>query len=254
VIFRKTTSPPTYTPLEEEDFAPHAGSDLQGYWKGAIDWNGEGDPLTVSNALPVALKIAGEPDGTYRAEFDNPMVGAVGQPASVTVNRAGIKIMLNSNNGMLHLALDDSGQELTGSWTQDGKRVPAFLKRADYRAEVVQQEIEDFSFTSPSDLQGHWRGSWGIMVGQTKVTIPFELDIAKMPDGTYSATLASLEQLGNDSPMPASSFDYSPPTVRMSWKWDKATAYEGQLENGKLVGTWYEGGGGFPLVFERTKD
>ncbi len=251
VILRKTTSPPTYTPLEEQDFAPRAGSDIQGYWKGAIDWNGNGDPMTVSNALPIALKIAGEPDGTYRAEFDNPMQGADGQPASVTVNRAGIKLVLNSNNGMLRLALDSSGQELSGSWIQDGKPVPAFFKRADYQAELVRQEVEDFSFTSPSDLPGHWRGSWDVVLGKTKVTIPFYLDIGKMPDGTYSATLASPEQLGNDSPMPASSFDYSPPTVRLGWKWANNTKYEGNLENGKLVGTWYEGGGGFPLVFER---
>jgi len=200
----------------------------------------------------VALKIAGQPDGTYRAEFDNPMQGANGQPASVTVNRAGIKIVLDSNNGMLRLALDDSGQVLSGTWMQEGKPMRAFLKRADYQAEVVRQEIEDFSFASPADLQGHWRGTWGLEIGQTKVTIPMDLDIAKMPDGTYSATLASPEQLGNDSPMPASSFDYSPPTVRLSWKWANDTKYEGDLEDGKIVGTWYEGGGGFPLVFERT--
>jgi hypothetical protein len=39
----------------------------------------------------------------------------------------------------------------------------------------------------------------------------------------------------------------------MEWKWADNTRYEGKLKNGKLVGTWFEGGGGFPLVFERSK-
>jgi hypothetical protein len=79
------------------------------------------------------------------------------------------------------------------------------------------------------------------------------LDIAKLPDGTYAAALANLDQLGNSDPIPASDFQYEPPNVRMEWKWADNTRYEGKLKNGKLVGTWFEGGGGFPLVFERSK-
>jgi hypothetical protein len=254
VMLRKTTAPPIYTPLDEEDFVQRSGSDIQGYWKGAIYWNGEGDPTNTSHALPMDLKIAGQPDGSYRAEVDNPMEGAEGQPATVTKSRGEIKLALKSNNGMLRLALDDSGQVLSGTWVQNGESTPANFKRANYEADQVRQELEDFSFTSPADLQGHWKGSWDVPIGNTKVTIPFKLDIGKMPDGSYMATLANLEQLGNDSPTPTASFDYSPPTVRMSWKWDKTTKYEGTLENGKLVGTWYEGGGGFPLVFERENE
>jgi hypothetical protein len=43
----------------------------------------------------------------------------------------------------------------------------------------------------------------------------------------------------------------SPPQLRLEWKWTGG-AFEGKLQNGKLAGTWYQGGGGFPLVFERS--
>jgi hypothetical protein len=76
------------------------------------------------------------------------------------------------------------------------------------------------------------------------------LDIAKQPDGSYSATMASVDQFGADAPVPTSDFEYSPPQLHMKWKW-QGWGYDGQLENGKIVGTWSEGGGGFPMVFER---
>ncbi len=53
-------------------------------------------------------------------------------------------------------------------------------------------------------------------------------------------------------PIPTSDFQYSPPDVHMEWKW-AGGAFEGNLKNGKLTGTWLQGGGGFPLVFERSE-
>jgi hypothetical protein len=90
------------------------------------------------------------------------------------------------------------------------------------------------------------------LFANVKVNIRFALDIAKLPDGTYSAALANIDEFNYDAPMPASDFQYSPPQVHMKWKWADG-AYEGKLENGKLTGTWWQGGGGFPLVFERRR-
>jgi hypothetical protein len=209
-----------------------------------------GNPKDAANALPIDLKIAEEPDGTYRAECDNPMQGANGQPASVTVSQGTIEVTLNSKGGMFSLVGDSLRHELSGSWIQGGQASPVVFKRADYLAEQAQQDEADYWFTSPSDLRGHWRGSWDLVLGKIKVNIPMALDIAKMPDGTYSAAIANLEQLGNADPIPASSFKYSPPNLHAEWKW-AGGSYDGRLENGKIVGTWSQGGGGFALVFER---
>jgi hypothetical protein len=101
-------------------------------------------------------------------------------------------------------------------------------------------------------LQGHWKGTWNLLFANVKVNMRFALDIAKMPDGTYSAELANIDELWHDDPVPASDFQYSPPSVRMAWKWIGG-AFEGIMEDGKLTGTWQQSGGGFPLVFERSR-
>jgi hypothetical protein len=160
---------------------------------------------------------------------------------------------INSKAGIFRGVLESAGGEIKGSWIQGGKSLPAFFKRADYQAEVAQMDVEDFSFTSASDLQGHWKGAWSATFGTNKLTIPLKLNIGKLPDGSYRATLANLEQLGNESPIPASNFEYSSQNLHMEWKW-AGGAYDGKLDNGKIVGAWSQGGGDLALVFERAKD
>jgi hypothetical protein len=79
------------------------------------------------------------------------------------------------------------------------------------------------------------------------------LDIAKLPNGSYSAALASPDQFGAEAPIAPSDFEYSTPDLHMEWQ-PMGGTYDGRLENGKLTGTWSQGGGGFALVFERTND
>lgn len=209
--------------------------------------------MDASTTLPLNLKIAEVSDGTFRAELDSPMQGADGQPASLMYSQGTVNVEINSKAGTFQGDLASAGGEIRGSWIQDGKSLPAFFKRADYRAEIARTDSEDFSSTSASDLQGHWKGAWSAAVGTNKITIPLRLDIGKLPDGSYRATLANLEQLGNESPIPASNFEYSSPNLHMEWKW-AGGAYDGKLDNGKIVGAWSQGGSDFPLVFERAKD
>ena len=110
--------------------------------------------------------------------------------------------------------------------------------------------LGDFSYTSQDDLQGHWKGTWIAPIGKFKVPIRLALDVAKQPDGSFTATLANIDQFGAEAPVPTSAFEYSPPQLHMKWKW-AGWGYDGKLENGKITGTWSEGGGGFSLVFER---
>jgi hypothetical protein len=138
-----------------------------------------------------------------------------------------------------------------GSWIQDGQYTRAFVKRADYAAEHAQDSLRSYAFASQEDLQGHWKGSWIVPFGNIKATIRYALDIAKLPDGSYSATLANIDQFGYDAPIPATDFHFNGPNLRVSWKWAEGN-YEGRLIKSKLVGTWFQNGGGFPLVFERS--
>ncbi len=120
-------------------------------------------------------------------------------------------------------------------------------------AEVSDVQTGGDAFHSETDLQGHWEAAF--ILKETPVTFPVHLalDIAKLPDGTFSATVASIYHLGNNDPRPTSDFRYTAPHLHMEWKW-MSDRFEGDLKNGKLAGIWYAGAAQFPLVFERRKD
>lgn len=246
VVFKRTTTPDSVPePLTEGDFLPGAGTDLQGYWEGAIG--------TGPDAVPMDLKIARQSDGTYRGEGDIPGQGIQGRPIIVSYNPPLVKIGPADGAGIFSGQLNEAGTEISGSLTQGGQSIPAVVRRADYQAEHAHDADKDYSFTSKIDLQGHWKGTWIAVFDGGKIKIPIRLglDIAKLPDGSYSAALLNLDEFGAEAPIPTSDFDYSPPDLRLAWKWNDDTRYEGKLAGGKIVGTWYEGGGGFSLIFER---
>jgi RNA polymerase sigma factor (sigma-70 family) len=245
VLLTRTDTPDTVLDrLTESDFTPRIGSDLQGYWEGEVG--------TGSDAEPVDLKIAEPTDGTFRAEADTPMNGTQGRPLTVTYSRPTVKLSAASGSGMFTGKINRANTEITGFLIQGGQSIPATVKRADYQAEHAHDADKDYSFNSENDLQGHWKGSWVATFGKVKVAMRLALDIAKLPDGSYSAALANIDQFGNDAPVPPSDFQYDPPNLHMKWKWADNTAFDGKLEKGKLVGTRVQGGESFPLIFERS--
>jgi len=146
--------------------------------------------------------------------------------------------------------INEANTEITGAWIQGGQSTPATVRHADYQAEHAHDADRDYAFISKNDLQGHWKGTWMVTIAKSKAPIRQALDIAKLPDGSYAATVANVDELGAEAPVPASDFEYSPPNLHQECKW-QGWAYEGKLKDGKLFGTWSEGGGGFPLVFKR---
>jgi len=230
--------------LAQDAFAPRAGSDLQGYWKGTIGV--QPDPL------PLNWRIAGRADGTFRAELDNPNQGALGQPATVIYRRPTVQLILTSRNGMFQGEINGENTEINGSWIQAGQATPASLTRSDYAADHAQDSFKDYSFHSDNDLQGHWEGGFLLREKPVKFPIVLDLDIAKLPDGTFSATGASIYDLGNDGPRPASAFEYNAPNLTIAWKWMN-DRLEGKLKNGKIVGAWINGNNKWHVVFERKR-
>lgn len=244
VLFLRTTAPDTVPDqLVEEEFAPRPDSALQGYWEGVFQ--------SGSHAVPVNLKIAEQGAGTFRAEISWPEFGAVGLPMTGSYQDALVKMTANLGLGLFQGAIKADGAEMVGSWTQAGQSIPASFRRADYRAEHAFEANEDYSFASDLDLQGHWKGSWTAMFVKTKVIIRLALDIARLPNGAYYATLSNVDDFDN-GPIAPSEFQYTAPDLHLKWKWTH-TGYEGTLKNGRLVGVWLQGGGRFPLVFERDQ-
>lgn len=247
VRLRRTTAPPPVPePLTESDFAPQPGSVLQGYWEGEVG--------TGADAVSVDLKIAQQADGTFRAEGDVPVQGIQGRPITVSYNPPVVEFRLADGAGMFRGQINDSDTEISGRFTQGGQSTPASIRRVDYQAEHAHDADKDYSFTSENDLQGHWKGTWIAVFDDGKIKVPIRqgLDIAKLSDGSYSATLLNVDSLGGDAPIPTSDFAYSPPNLYAEWK-GQGVVYRGRFENGRIVGDWVQGGGEFHLVFERQK-
>jgi hypothetical protein len=232
-------------PMTESDYAPRKDSDLQGYWKGTLK--------PGNTTLRVALKIAERTDGTFRAGGDSPDQGSKDVEAtSVTYNRPTVKVEFGGIGGVYEGTVDDSDRVITGNLTQGGQAMPLTLERAKPEtAAALDPAIEaqkDYSYTGPNDLPGHWQGT--LDVKQAGVKLRLAVNIAKMPDGKFSATMISLDQGGAE--IPANTVQYFPPNVRLEWG-AIGGSFNGKLENGKISGAWRQGGGALPLVLERDR-
>jgi hypothetical protein len=231
--------------MAESDYAPRKDSDLQGYWKGTLK--------AGNTPLRVILKIAERADGTFRVSGDSPDQGGQDiEATAITYHRPSVKVEFGGIGGYYEGTLDDSDRVITGNWMQGDKPLPLNLERAKPEtAAALDPAIEaqkDYSHTSPNDLPGHWQGT--LDVKQAGVKLRLAVNIAKMPDGKFSASMISLDQGGAE--IPANNIQYIPPNVRLEWS-AIGGSFNGKLENGKISGAWRQGGGALPLVLERNR-
>ncbi len=123
LVFEQNTNPPPFPePLTDTDFAPRAGSDLQGLWNGVIK--------TDKNGLQIVVKIAEASAGTFRADFYCPPQGGGRQPASVSYDGTIVKIITMAGYGMFEGELRNGGREMAGNWIQNGRETPTTFARA----------------------------------------------------------------------------------------------------------------------------
>jgi hypothetical protein len=239
LVLKRTTEPDAVPePLADGDFAPRRDSDLQGYWKGT---------LKAGNfTLHLNVKIAEPVKGTFRAELDNVDQGQPGQPMSVSYDPPNVKLPVMTGSGMFEGRLNGNDTEMEGNWIEGGQHFSMTFKRADWQAEQARESQKDYSHAGPNDLPGRWKGT----LNANGVKLQLALNVAKLPDGTYSCSMTSLDQGRGE--IPASTTQYFPPNLRLEWP-AIGVSFNGKLENGKLTGAWRQGGGAIPLVLERNE-
>ena len=231
-------------PITESDYASRKDSDLQGYWLGTV----KGGNIS----LRLAFKIAERADGTFRAVFNSLDQGGMDiEATAVTYQAPTVKVEFGGIGIVFAGKLDGTDRELTGNLLQAGTSTPLTLERArPETASLSDAAIEsqkDYSYTSPNDLSGHWQGTL-VFKG---LKLRSALNIARLPDGKFSCTMISLDQGGGT--IPASTVQYAPPNVRLEWP-TIGGSFNAKLENGKISGTWRQGGQIIPLVFERSTE
>ncbi len=236
----KRTAAPAYTQelLTEAEYAPRPDSDVQGYWKGALK--------AGSTLYPLVLKIAEPAKGTFRAEWNSVERGVKDLPASaVSYERPNLKIEFAGIGGLYQGVLSRGDSQIVGTWNIRGQIFPVTFQRASPLGDQVEEAAKDYSYTRPTDLQGHWHAT---LTGNER-HLQVALDIARQPDGAFSASIASRD-LGTFYAA-TRAVDFSPPAVRMEWK-GVGSAFAGELKDGKLSGTLYLGRSTHPVVFERS--
>jgi len=98
-------------------------SPVAGAWEGAI--------AVGAVKLRIGVTIAVQPDGRLTATLDSPDQGAYGLPLSDVVFGDGVlKFALRMANGSYEGRLNESGTEITGTWTQ-GMAMPLVLKKVE---------------------------------------------------------------------------------------------------------------------------
>ena len=233
VTLKRMTNPDLSEPLTEIDFTPRAGSDLQGFWKGTI----QSGPRQIGVTLKMAEPVAGK----FRAEMDRVDWGGQHIPAN-SLTREGDDIEISFQVlGSFSGKLDTAAGQLAGNWAQGGKENPATFSRVDVQAE---QALKSYIPASALDLQGHWKGTLELTNG----TLHFMVHIAKLPDGSVSATMDNPDQGANN--IQATSIQFTPPKLSIMW-FGTGNLFNGSLKNGKLTGTWRQGRIVHPMTLSR---
>ena len=245
-LVMKRTTAPSIVPdlLTENDYAPRAGSTLQGYWKGTL-----GGPVPHR----VAFKIAEPTDGNFVAEMDFLDQGASNLVvSSVTYDKPEVQVDVALLGGIFKGKLSNDGVKIAGVWTAARLPRQLSLDRADPNATRVEQAkaaaleaSKDYSYAGPNDLTGHWKG---VLVVKT-VKLHLALHIASLPNGDLFGSLDSIDQGANG--VTADTVRFSAPNAHLEWK-IIGGSYDGTIKSDKISGTWRRGGQALPLVFERS--
>jgi len=234
----RTEAPDTAASLSPQDYAPKAGSDLQGDWEGTL---GHGNL-----ALHLSLKIAEPSPGTFQAQLDDPDQGSMNLHAtSMTYLAPKVHLQWDAFNAMFDGEVNNQDNKLVGAWTQGGHKLPLTFRRAQTDATPVAEEQKDYGEGAPDQIQGHWKGD----LNASGVTLHIVFHIALMPDGSYSATMDSPDQ--GAAGIPASAVKFTFPDVRIGWR--GIGYYIGKLNEGKLSGSWHQGGVSLPLHMQRDQ-
>jgi hypothetical protein len=160
-----------------------------------------------------------------------------------------VHVEIGAVGGVFDGELADDGKEIKGSWSQAGQTLPLTIKRTDPRADRAKSAAEaakiDYSNSNPDDLTGHWKGTLNVQ----GIKLHLALHVGKLPDGSLAGSLDSLDQGANG--IPANAVSFNTPTAHLEWQ-TIAGKFDGKIQDGKLSGTWRQGGQSFPLMFVRS--
>ena len=234
---KRTTDADKTATLAPDEYVQRAGSDLQGAWEGSL--------TAGTVALHLNLRIAELTDGTFHAQMDSADQGAKNLPVTaLTYDKPTVHFEMDAINGVFDGNVNGRDNEIAGTWTQMGKKLPLTFRRAQTNSDSAAGTEPDYGQGASYQVQGHWKG----VLNVNHVSLHIVFHIAVLADGSYSTTMDSPDQGANGIPAAKTQFTY--PNLRLEWPAINGV-FTGKLDNGKLAGTWKQGTMALPLKLER---
>ncbi|HVY68901.1 MAG TPA: hypothetical protein VHH73_03185, partial [Verrucomicrobiae bacterium] len=244
VKFTHSTQPPADPSTQELSYEAVPGTkDIHGYWSGALEVPGQ--------KLNFNVKIGKTKTGEYFGELDVVDQGARGiRTSSIAREGADVKIAWGALGAQFKANLNDDGSVMDGTWTQGNHDFPLKLTRSKAPRNYDVLADKELSFSPPkgkADVNGFWSGTLRLPDAGLRLGIK----IGRKADGSYRATLDSLDQGAND--IPVGSVIFTNAQLRLELP-ALHCVYTAMLTNNNqtLVGTWDQGGHKLNLDFKRT--
>jgi len=211
---------------------PAAGP--SGHWEGTLQVPGQELKIEIDLA-----STAGKWQGTITIPAQN-MKGFPLSAVTVQGDKASFGMNGIPGNPQFNGTVSKDGKSLSGEFTQGGGTMTfAVVRTGDARIEPPPK-----STPITKDLEGSWEGSLDV----NGTTLRLLLKLSNRPEGGATGTLVSLDQGAGEAPVAAVVQTGSHVKVLIPVI---AGAFEGDLKDGQLAGTWTQGPGTLPLVFKR---
>ena len=187
--------------------ATPTAKDLVGKW--------EGTAVFGKMKFKMVLRIVETNDHRIAATIDLPEHGQRGMPiGAVLFNAPEVRIEIDPFQTAYNAELSEDLSTLNGEFEEGpgGRAIAIVFKRSNKEDEPEPEQTFTFKAGEARDIRGHWKASVEPMPGM-KLTAG--LNVGRIPDGTFKATMDILEQGAKG--IPASSVAQNEREVEMKW-------------------------------------
>jgi hypothetical protein len=218
--------------------------DLIGKWEAAIEFG--------KFKFRLILRVAKTAEGRLAVTMDSPEQGQKGAPVNALLfNHPEVRFEIDQFGTAYNGKLSADQNEISGAFEEGpgGRPISVVFKRSTEPDVPEPEKVFTFAKGEPQDIRGYWKGSLEAGPG---MTLAVGLNIGRVADGSFLATLDLLDQGAKGIPASVTS---SNKTARLQLQAFQAV-FEGKLsEDGKsLAGDWVQRGRTNVVAFARLDE
>lgn len=219
--------------------------DLAGKWIGPVEFG--------KFKFKLVLRIAKTPEGRLVTTIDVPEQGQKDAPVSALLfNDPEVRLEMDQFGTAYNGKLSGDKNEINGEFEEGpgGRPLALTFKRSNEPDAPEPKKVFTFAAGEAKDIRGYWKGSMEPFPG---MNVTAALNIGRMDDGTFRATLDLLDQGAKD--IPASSVSGGNKSAKLEWQGFQAV-FDGKLDEtgNTLAGNWLQRGRTNPVTFTRLEE